>query len=278
MKLQYLIQEAYYEPTLILPSALASIHRLLESRLDNAELTELEPEQAAQRMATVCGEQVKLTSMTVDDRGIAHIPIGGATGYKLGGFAKLAGAVDVADIAKDILECEADAGVRAAIFDMDTPGGMVRGTAETAALIASMKKPKYAFTDGTIASAGYWMAASMDGIFTTYSAQVGSIGVYASVLDSSARMKAAGLSLQEFKSGKFKGMGAPGTTLTEEQRALIQERVDMLGEMFRTHVEAKRPGIKRVDMQGQMFLAPQAVDRGFIDGIVKDKAELAGMI
>jgi signal peptide peptidase SppA len=279
MKLQYLIQQVYHEPALITPAAHASIRQLLESRLlDNAELLQMEPDQAAQRVATVCGEKVKLPSMAVDDNGVAHIPIAGVIGYKLGDFARWAGAVDVRDVMADIAEVENDSGVRGALFDMDTPGGMVAGTPELAAAIADMTKPKYGFTDGKIASAGYWLAASMDGVFCTYSAEVGGIGVYTALLDSSARMKAAGLSVDVIKSGKYKGMGTPGTSLTDDQRDLIQQRIDMLGEMFRTHVAANRPGIKRADMQGQMFLAPQALERGLIDAVVKNKAEVVALI
>src|SRR5688572_9710328 len=111
MKLAYLIQQLYSEPSLITPEAHAAIRELLESRMDDA--VHFNP-QGAKREGEYCGEKVDLPSMEVID-GIAHIPVGGAIGYKLSGFAKATGAVDSLDVCKDIEEAEADPRVQAVL-------------------------------------------------------------------------------------------------------------------------------------------------------------------
>lgn len=261
MKYPHLLRILKEEPLLITPAAHNSILLLLENRMAGNE--------PPQRETEYCGDKVALDSMQVID-GIAHIPIGGAIGQKLGNYEKMSGAVDVSDVAKDIAWAEKSADVRGVIFDIDSPGGMVAGTPELADKIAAMEKPKYAFTNGQIASAAYWLAAATDGIFATRTADIGSIGVYIPWADQSERFKEAGVKVELIKSGKYKGMGFPGTSLSDEQKQLLQDRVDMIAEMFYEHVKSNRPGIKSDSMQGQTFMAQQAKNLGLIDEIVGD--------
>jgi ClpP class serine protease len=194
------------------------LHRMLTPPLDSSSnrvlaaksSPRLRDSEAKQRTATICGEEVDLPSMHVDGNGIAHIPIGGAIGQGLGNFAKWAGAVDVADIEADLMEAEENPKVRGIILDMDSPGGMVSGTPELAQVIEGVQKRIYAFSNGLIASAAYWLASATDGIFLTMAAEAGSIGVYQVVYDESQAFQDAGIKVEVIKAGKFKGMGFPG--------------------------------------------------------------------
>src|SRR5438552_1026460 len=105
MKLQELIQQIYYEPTLITPEAHASIRRLLESRLGDGLFEAREPGKG------ICGGKVEVAQMVVEN-GIARIPIGGAIGKNLTPFDRGAGAVDVNDIADELVLSEEDPRVR----------------------------------------------------------------------------------------------------------------------------------------------------------------------
>ncbi len=210
--------------------------------------------------------------------GIAHIPIAGAIGSKLGDFAKGWGAVDVADIQADLDEAEEDSRVRGIILDFDSPGGMVSGTPELAARIEQVKKPIYSFTDNMIASAAYWAAAGTDGIFSTLTANTGSIGVYVPFYDQTKRYADAGIKVDLIKAGKLKGIGFPGTSLSAEQRDHLQERIDQIYGMFTGFVSKHRPDITKDTMQGQTFMGAEAYKRGLIDAVVKSKAEVAALI
>jgi signal peptide peptidase SppA len=269
MKLAYLLEQVFSQPALILPEAHAAIRKLLEERLDEAAL--FSPE-AAQRKGTYCGSSVNLPSMEIID-GIAHIPIGGAVGQKLSGFAKYAGAVDVADVAVDITEAEADNAVKGVLFDIDSPGGMVTGTPELGQAILDMKKPRIAFTNGMMASAAYWIGASTEAVFATPSAQVGSVGVYMPVVDVSGWYGQQGVKVELIKAGKLKGIGYPGTTLSESAREHLQARVNQIYSDFKGHIRARRGDIADDAMQGQTFYASDAATLNLIDGVVKNKAE-----
>lgn len=274
MKLQYLIQQLYHEPSLITPEAHSAIRHLLEQRLDDA--VNFDPE-AAQRKGEYCGEKVDLPSMTVED-GIAYIPVAGAIGQKLSGFAKYAGGVDVLDVQKDIEEAEADKHVDAILFEVDSPGGMVMGTPELADRVEAMKKPKMVFSDGLICSAAYWFASAADGIFTTRTANVGSIGVYLPVFDETKYFEQMGVKVELIKAGKLKGIGFPGTSLSEAGREYLQERVNAIYSDFKAQVLKHRRGVSDDTMQGQTFMGPQAQARGLVDGIVKSKADVVAML
>jgi signal peptide peptidase SppA len=274
MKLQDLIQQIYYEPSLITPAGHASIRRIVECHLAGTrELFEArEPGQ------NICGDKVEVAQMVIDEQGIAHIPIGGAIGKNLTPFDRGRGAVDVNDVSAELRQAEGSSRVRGIILDFDSPGGMVAGTPELAKEIERVKKPIYAFTDGMMASAAYWLGSASDGIFSTLTASVGSIGVYIPWIDQTKAFEMEGLKVELIKAGKLKGMGFPGTELTAEQRAFLQERVDEIYSMFKSHVVAHRPGVKDESMQGQTFMGTQAYGRGLVDAIVRDKGEVAALI
>ena len=273
MKYHQIMTALMEEPLLITPAAHASLVKLFEEHraLDPAEF------QAKREGTNYCGQEVELAQMEVID-GIAHIPIGGPIGRGLGKFEKGAGAVDVADVTDDLDMAEEDPLVYAAILDIDSPGGMVTGTAELADRILAFEKPVYSFTAGTMASAAYWIGSSADMVFATKSAMVGAIGVYCAFLDSTERMKAAGLKMEVISSGKYKGAGTPGTSLSKDHREDLQKRINEMAQMFYDHVMAMRPDAEIEDMQGQAFLGQIAAAKGLIDEVVASKSDVVDLL
>lgn len=267
MRLERIIREVYHRPWLITPDTHASIRALIESKLAHE----------AREGEGICGEQIELPSMEIVD-GIAHIPIAGAIGVRLTGFEKGSGAVDSNDIAAEIDEA-LEQGVDGFFFEFDSPGGMVSGTPELANKIAAIEQPKVAFApSGMIASAAYWLASPMDAILGTDTSLIGSIGVYQPVLDMSGYYEQHGVKVELIKDGAHKGAGYPGTSLTDEQRARLQEEVSQIGERFRSFVSQTRFTISREDMEGQVFMGQEAVNRGFADRIVSGKAEALALL
>lgn len=277
MKLQHLIQQIYYEPSLITADAHASIRQLIESRL--GVLADGQPTifQARKPGEGICGEKVEVEQMEIID-GIAHIPIGGAIGQKLSPFERGDGAVDVLDVIDELDQAEDDESVQAVLLDIDSPGGMFVGTPELAARIESFDKPIFCFSNGLIASAAYWIASATDGIFTTRSASIGSIGVYLLVPDYTGWFAQKGIKIDVLKAGKLKGIGIPGTSLSDTSRDHLQARVNEIYKMFTAHVRLHRGDISDGTMQGQVFLADEALRRDLIDAIVRDKAEAIDIV
>lgn len=264
MKYHEIISALTEEPLLITPAAHAGLYQLFEEhRTLSAE------EFRAKREGTdFCGNAIEVPQMRVEN-GVAIIPIGGPIGSGFGKFEKGAGAVDVSDVAGEIEEAEDDPRVESILFNIDSPGGMVSGTPELADRILDCTKPTYAFTAGDMASAAYWIGCSVSmGIYATKTANLGSIGVYMPFLDSSEAMAKEGLKVDVITSGKLKGMGVPGTSLTAEQRDFLQTRILEIANMFSSHVMTQRPGAHVEDFDGRVLMGESARKRGLADAIV----------
>lgn len=272
MRYQHIIEAVYHQPWLITASGHAAIRSLIESHLAQTA-TDVKAQREGEGP---CGEHVELDQMQIID-GIAHIPVGGVMGQRLSKFEKGSGAIDVNDIRHEIETAEASEEVRGIVFDIDSPGGMVGGTPELASRVKQIRKPKYAYVN-LAASAAYWFASATDGIFGTTTSEVGSIGVYIPWIDSTQWAAQRGIKVDLIKSGQYKGLGYPGTSLTPEQRNYLQDRVNTIYSMFSETVRANRGDIKSEHMQGQTFLASEALNIGLLDGIVESKADVVRMI
>lgn len=276
MRLQHIIQAVFSEPWLIQPETHAVIRELVQTKLIDGSPAEFFARDPGKGL---CGEAVAVPEMEVMDNGIALIPVGGVMGRKLSAFERGSGAVDTLDVSAELHEALGLDEVESIVLDIDSPGGMVNGTPELADLVAKVNrtKPVYAFTGGTMASAAYYIAAGAKQIFSTSSANIGSIGVYLPWIDSSGAFYQKGLQVDLIKSGKFKGAGFPGTSLTPEQRAHLQNRVDSIAAKFKDHVQASRQ-VSDESMQGQVFSASEAFERGLIDGQVSDLQEVLSLV
>lgn len=274
MRYHEIIKALTEEPLLITPAAHASIFKLFE---DHRTL-EAAAFKAAREGVDACGDEIDLEQMEVID-GVAYVPIRGPIGRGLGKFEKGAGAVDVADVMAELRQADKNPDVSGILLLIDSPGGMVSGTPELADVVASIEKPVFAFTPGEMASAAYWVGAAADRVFATKSANVGSIGVYLPFYDMSKRVEAAGVKVDVIASGKYKGLGMPGTSLTAEQREFLQARVNEIATMFQEHVWRNRgAGVDLGDMQGQIWTAPAALRKGLLDEIVNDADDVAALL
>lgn len=217
--------------------------------------------------------------LTVED-GIASISIIGPLMRKPSLFAQVVfGATDLDEINSSLEKAASDPAVRAILLEIDSPGGTVNGTPEVAQAVreAARVKPVYAFTQGLMASAAYWIGSQADAVYATPSAMLGSIGVIVSFLDVRGALEGMGYKMEVFTSGKFKGMGLPGTSLTDEQREHIQSRVEETAREFKSAVLARGRKIPDEAMEGQVFYAREA-QKYNLAGTVKNRAEVVARL
>jgi len=117
------------------------------------------------------------------------------------------------------------------------------------------------------ARAGYLSAINTHAIVAEKFGQVGCIGAYMTMVDVSAAYAKYGYKREVVTSGKYKAMGIPGTSLSEEQRGLLQQQVDYISGIFKEEVRSNRGNIKDEDMQGQCFYGSIAKGKGLTDYI-----------
>lgn len=271
MKFPKLLETLTRSPLLMTPASVESILTLFEQHAALAR----EDFHAAREGKDMCGGKVDLEQMTIDGS-LAIIPVKGPLAVGLGPFEKGAGATDYQDVIDDIEAANEDTRVENIVAVFDTPGGTWGGLLEAANAIKRSRKPLYVFVPpgGSMASAGMYLGAVARGRFVSPSAQVGSIGVYCAYTDYSAMAEQRGIKVKVFSSGKYKGMGVPGTTLTDEQEQYLQDHVLELAQEFYQHIRKNLGEVPDEAMQGQMFRASVAKELGLVDDVVESFEEL----
>lgn len=166
----------------------------------------------------------------------------------------------------------ADDSISNILLAIDSPGGMVAGTMELADDVAQAAavKPVAAHIEDLGASAAYWVASQAQRVTATRISQVGSIGVVAEVVDEKAYADKQGFVVHVVSTGDYKGLGAPGTEVTQAYLDEVKALVEGIGREFFGAVQRGRGLSDRAlaaVKTGQVWLAPQAVSLGLIDDI-----------
>lgn len=160
------------------------------------------------------------------------------------------------------------------VLRIDSPGGDFSGSLETAECIrrlsAECGKKVVAFTDTKALSAGYALATAASEIVVTPSAFVGSIGVWAPLVDETAADKARGLKITIVPSGSKKAARNPHMGITDETVSDLQVEVNAMAAMFYQAVASARS--RDVDyiesLEGGEVFGEGAVAAGLADKVV----------
>ena len=261
MKLERILREVYSEPWLIRPQMHATICAIVEAHVNGT---------ADHKAIAAEFEDQEEVELQMRDE-VAVVPVHGVIGKGVSALEKSSGVTDVRDVEKMLSFCRQEQGISAVVLDINSPGGTVAGVPELADSIMALTadKPVFAHVDEMACSAAYWLASQCKMIAMDQSAIVGSIGVYLPIADQSERYRQQGVKMEIIKGGKFKGMGIPGTSLTDEQREQLQSRVDYIYGQFKAAVRRGRgKEVSDEDMQGQDFFGEQAKEAGLVDAIM----------
>ena len=203
------------------------------------------------------------------------IPVFGILGKHLDSMEMSCGGCSVDKVSALLSAADQDTECERIVLAFHSPGGTVTGIPELAAKIRDVnsRKPVISYTDGMCCSAALWLASQADTFLVAPSAVVGSVGVRCLVLDESEKMAKEGIKAESFTSGKFKDMGASYKPLNDDERKMLQARVDSIGKAFRAALTAVRT-IAAADMEGQSFSGEEAVAKGFADGLANDLSEV----
>src|SRR5690606_5255150 len=104
--------------------------------------------------------------------------------------------------------------------------------------------------------------------------QLGSIGCVLHMAFRAMQNAAEGVEVRTYKYGKFKDLGNPNRTPTAEEDALIQERVDFLGQMFEADMRKARPQLKEEVFDALVYFGGKAVEVGLADEVVQSLESL----
>ena len=189
-------------------------------------------------------------------------------------YAEFMGATGYGEIREALVQAAQDPEVGAIVMDIRSGGGAVSGVTDVADLIQRIDtqvKPVYAYTDGTMASAAYWLGSSARKIGISKAAEVGSIGVLTVHTDVSRALDADGITQTVIRSGPYKALGHPSEKLSSLANQVLTDQVQETADVFTEHVAQQRGmTAEKVDTevgQGRMFMGAKAVEVGLADEV-----------
>ena len=272
------ILDILYQPWAIAPDRLTEIQAIYATHL-RGESIDIEAVEAR------IGRQLQNQSQgyQVQD-GAALIPLRGVMAPRMNLMSQVSGGTSTELFARDVQAALSDPQVKSIVLLVDSPGGSVGGTQAAAAAVMAARgvKPIATYSDGTMASAAYWVGSAADRVYISSGVdQVGSIGVVASHVDVSQREAQLGMKTTEIVAGRYKRIASQYGPLTESGRQLIQDQVDYLYSLFVGDVAAQR-GVSTdkvlADMaDGRVFIGQQAIDAGLVDAIGRIEGVIAEM-
>lgn len=178
------------------------------------------------------------------------------------------------DVRRAMIFAANNGAVKAILLDIDSGGGAVSGVADAGNLISTIDKgvkPVYAFSDGQMASAAYWLGVATRGVYASQTSMLGSIGVISTHKEYSKAFKDAGIGVTVMRSGEFKALNNSMEPLTEVAQKQLQAQLDAAYSVFANHVSTKL-GVPLASFdatmgQGREFFGAQAVTVGLAKSV-----------
>lgn len=157
------------------------------------------------------------------------------------------------------------------VFDIDSPGGMVSGTAELAHAIKSISKPTVAYTNGTMCSAAYHIASACNKIVVSpFADAVGSIGTFLHFRDYSPMFEKLGAKIYEVYAPESTEKNKAIRELMKGNDTEIQNKLSELTQNFINTVKANRGERIKDDgnlFKGAVYTPKKALEVGLCDEI-----------
>jgi ClpP class serine protease len=183
-------------------------------------------------------------------------------------FSQMSGITSLDVLSSEFKALEDDATINKIVLLVDSPGGVVGGVSDFAALVASSEKETASFV-WMAASAAYWIASATDTIVSSHAGMVGSIGVVLSFDDTSEAQIKKGIRHVEIVSSASPNKRPDYKN--EQGLSVLQKEVDDLADVFIETV-AKNRGVTTDKVlsdfgQGGVLVAPQALTVGMVDMI-----------
>jgi len=191
--------------------------------------------------------------------------------------------IDPLETVKQIHDFAKNDKVKAVVIRIDSPGGVVGPSQEIWSAVRKLKekKPVIVSMGSVAASGGYYIAAPATLIYANPGTITGSIGVLMKFSNLEGLMGKVGMKSFTLKTGKFKDVGSPARSMSDEERAMLQSVIESThGQFIKAVAEGRRlPEDKvREIADGRIFSGEQAMQHKLIDrlGTLQDAVAEAG--
>src|SRR3989338_154887 len=208
---------------------------------------------------------------------VALIPIEGEI-TENGGQGFSTSSVSSREIVQFIEDADANPEVQVLLLDINSPGGSAVASDEIAAAVKKSSKPVVALIREAGASGAYWIASAADHVIANRMSITGSIGVLSSYLEFSGLMEKYGVGYEQLTAGERKDLGTPYKKLSDQERKILQQKLDKIHSFFIEEVAANRhlevSTVQKI-ATGEFFLGVEALELGLVDQLGgKEEAEI----
>lgn len=262
------------QPWAILPDYMAAIEAIALRALDDDVLAKLAGDGHAAQVqhsleaVAALGTRLDGSEMSMVRNGTAVVPLIGAIYPRANMVSASSGGTSLDTFMRDMRVAWASTDVQRIVVLIDSPGGVVSGLGEAAETLRAGPKPMTSFVTGMAASAAYWLGSQANEMVLDRAAQVGSIGVVASL------SRQEGVDASGRRSYEIVSTGAPykrPDPSTEEGRASILRDIDAVEAVFIGDVAAGRKVSDAVVREqfgkGAMVFSGEAVRAGMADRV-----------
>lgn len=186
---------------------------------------------------------------------------------------QMTGKTGYPEIQAALVEAAMDPEVKHVLLNIDSGGGQVSGVEDTGNLIRQVQqvKPVTTYSGGNMYSAAYWLGSTAGEVHAAKGTGVGSIGVIATHMEQSERLKMDGIGVTVIRAGKYKALTNSVEKLSDEGKAIIEADVQAAYKDFVNHVADSRGKsyeyTDTVMAQGREFRGQAAVEVGLVDSI-----------
>ena len=198
---------------------------------------------------------------------IALIPVNGViTGNGASTFGSAAASSE--QIVHFIEEAEENPLVKGILIEINSPGGSAVASDEIGKAIKLAKKPVVSVIREVGASGGYWIASATDHVIANRMSITGSVGVISSYLEFSGLLDNYNITYQRMVAGSRKDLGTPLKKLTEDERVILQSKLDKIHDYFIQEIaENREMTTARVTAlaTGEFYLGIEAFELGLVD-------------
>jgi len=193
--------------------------------------------------------------------------------------------IDPQETVKQLHEFGKDDKVKAIVLRIDSPGGVVGPSQEICSAVKKLKsrKPVVVSMGSAAASGGYYIAVPATLIYANPGTITGSIGVLMKFSNLEGLMGKIGMKAFTLKTGKFKDVGSPARTMSDEEKAMLQSVIDSTHAQFiRAVAEGRKLPVEQVRQlaDGRIFSGEQAMELKLVDrlGTMQDAVEEAARL
>ena len=205
---------------------------------------------------------------------VAVINAAGVINSGSSGFDPVNGPVVGSDsIVEYIRDARADDSIKAIVLRVDSPGGSSTASDviwRELSISRENDRPVIVSMSDLAASGGYYIALGGDAIVAHPGTLTGSIGVYTGKFVITGSLDKLGANIESTSHGKHAEIYSPDRRFTAEERAKIQESMQLVYDQFIERTAAARHMTpEKVDeiAQGRVWTGAQAKELGLVDEI-----------